>query len=102
MDRNLAVRPAIGTGLLLLVPLVMSMLDRHRPEGDGWHWSPLDFVVMEALVFGAGISYEFIARKLGKKAHKAILGLAILLVVLVIWVELAVGGLSQLADWLTR
>lgn len=100
MNKSIAIRPAAGTGLLLLVPLVMSILDRNKPEGEGWRWSPLDFVVMGVLLFGAGLTYEFFAHKLDKRAHRLVLGLVVLCVVFAIWVELAVGGISQLISWL--
>lgn len=95
--KNFVFRPAIGTGLLLLVPLVMSTLDRHAPAGEGWHWGPLDFVVMGTLLFGAGLGYEYFAPRLGSRRHRLMLGIATLCAVLAIWVELAVGGISQLA-----
>lgn len=98
--KSLAIRPAIGTGLLLLVPLVMSTLDRHKPAGDGWHWGPMDFVVMGVLLFGAGLAYEYFASRLGDRRHRVLLGAALLCAVLAIWVELAVGGISQLAGHL--
>ena len=100
MKRNLVVRPALGTGLVLLVPLVMSLVDRHNPDGVGWHWSPADFFVMGALLFGAGLTYEFLSRRLGAKTHRVALGLIILGAVLAIWIELAVDGVSQLIRYL--
>jgi hypothetical protein len=99
--KSIVIRPAIGTGLLLLVPLVMSILDRNKPEGEGWRWSPLDFAVMGILLFGAGLTYEFFARKLDNRTQRLVLGLVVLCVVLAIWVELAVGGITQLIKWIT-
>lgn len=96
MQKNLAIRPAIGTALLLLIPLMFTVIDRAKPAGDGWHWSPLDFAVMGALVFGAGLAYEYFSRKLGERSHRMALGLTILGIVLAVWVELAVGGISQI------
>ncbi|HTI95076.1 MAG TPA: hypothetical protein VL425_01030 [Rudaea sp.] len=98
--KSLAIRPLAGTCLLLLVPLVMSILDRDQPAGDGWHWDARDFLVMGALLFGAGFSYEFLARKLGRKWHRAALGIAVFCLVLAVWVELAVGGISQIARFI--
>lgn len=97
---HLAIRPAIGTGLLLLIPLALSVRDRHLPAGQGWHWGPLDFVVMAALLFGAGLGHAYAARRLGGRRQRWLLGAATLCVVLAIWVELAVGGISQLLDYL--
>lgn len=101
MEKRLLVRPAVGTGLILLVPLVMSILDRNKAPGDGWHWDASDFLVMGVLLFGAAFAYELIARKLGKSTHRRILAAAIFLVVVAIWVELAVGGVSQIVHYLT-
>lgn len=97
--RNLAVRPAIGTGLVLVVPLIMTIADRHKPAGDGWDWNPMDFVVMGALLFGAGLGYEYLAAKLCSKSHRVMLGIVTVCVVFAIWVELAVGGISQLVGY---
>lgn len=101
MDKTLVVRPAVGAGLLLCLPLVMTMIDRHKPPGDGWHWSLLDFVVMGALLFAAGISHEFVSRKLRSRNWRMVSAAVIIMVVLAIWVQLAVGGISRLIDWIT-
>lgn len=96
MQKSLVLRPAIATAVLLLVPLLMTVVDRHKPAGDGWHWGPLDFVVMGLLLFGAGLAYELASRRLDRRTHRVALGLAILGAVLAIWAELAVGAISQL------
>jgi predicted membrane-bound spermidine synthase len=101
MIRHLLVRPAIGTGLLLLIPLVMTLLDRHKADGEGWRWGIFDFVVMGGLLFCAGVAYEFVAAKLGRRMHKTGLALSILCVVFAIWAELAVGGISKLVAYLS-
>ena len=93
--RRHLLRPAIGTALILLVPLVMTILDRSKPAGDGWHWGPGDFVVMGALLFGAGVTYEVLASRMQSKASRVAVGAAILLAVLAVWVELAVDGVSR-------
>lgn len=98
--KNLAIRPFVGTCLLLLIPLVMSIVDRNLPAGDGWHWDAPDFLVMGALLFGAGLCYEFFARKLRARKQRMVLGTAILCAVFAIWVELAVGGISQLVRFI--
>lgn len=100
MKKNLFLRPAIGTSLILLIPLVMTILDRRKAEGEGWRWSPGDFIVMGSLLFGAGLIYELMAGKLQNSTHKLVLGIAIFFVVFVIWVELAVDGVSQLVGFL--
>jgi hypothetical protein len=101
MNKHLFVRPIIGTGLLLFIPLTMTFLDRHKADGEGWRWGVFDFVVMGVLLFCAGVAYEFIAGKSGRRAHKAVLALSILCIVFAIWVELAVGGISKLVAYLS-
>lgn len=93
--RRHMVRPAIGTALLLLVPLVMTILDRDKPPGDGWHWDPASFLVMGALLFGAGFAYEVLASRLRTRAYRIAAGIAITLAVIAIWFELAVDGVSK-------
>lgn len=100
MNIHVWTRPAIGTAAVLSVPLVMTFIDRAKAPGDGWHWSPLDFVVMGALLFIAGLAYEFLSRRLATRPQRMAIGLAILAVVLLIWVELAVGAVSQLYAYL--
>lgn len=95
MDRRLFVRPAAVTGLVLLVPLVMTRLDRGKPEGDGWRWSAADFLIMGTLLLSAGLGYEGLARRLRSKVHRAGLALVTLGIVLALWAELAVGAVSQ-------
>lgn len=100
MKDTLMRRPAIGTGLILMIPLVMTCVDRSQAEGDGWRWSPMDFLVMGMLLFGAGLAYEFLARRAQQKSRKILVGAAIFGVVLLIWTELAVGAVSQLLNFL--
>jgi hypothetical protein len=57
---------------------------------------------MGILLFGAGMAYELVARRLSNSTARAALALWILIVVVCIWIELAVGGISQLATWLAR
>jgi len=78
-----------------------TLIDRDKAPGSGWHWGPLDFAVMGALLLAAGTLYEFVSTRMRAPAHRAVLGLVIAGLVLAIWVELAVGGISQLVGWAT-
>ena len=97
MKSQFLVRPAIATALILLIPAVMTILDRAKPPGDGWHWGSGDFLIMGALLFGAGVTYEFVVSRLDRKAYRIAVGFAILLAVLAVWFELAVDGVSKVA-----
>ncbi|MBS0215428.1 MAG: hypothetical protein JSR50_06675 [Proteobacteria bacterium] len=101
MRKQLFLRPAIATTLLLSIPLAMTAIDHNRPSGQGWHWGVMDFVVMGALLLTAGTTYELLSAKASNKTQQVALGLLIAAIVLAIWVELAVGGISQLVGWVT-
>ena len=72
------------TGLLLL-PLI-AMLFTH-----GVNWSPADFIIAAVLLFGSGLTCEFVLRKVKKLSHRILICGAVLLVLFLTWAELAVG-----------
>jgi len=78
------VRVAIGTGLILLIPFFGNLFI------DGWNWSPFDFIVWGALVFGAGLTYELVAKRMSNKAYRFAVGLAVGTAFILTWVNLAV------------
>ena len=101
MEKRVLIRPAIGTVLLLSIPMAMTVIDLNQPVGKGWHWGLLDFVVMGALLMTAGTVYELVSARINTTAQRIGLGVLIFAVVLAIWVELAVGGISQIIGWAT-
>lgn len=54
---------AIGTLLLLLIPLVLTIRDG-AVEGVGWNWTLFDFVFAFVVIFGSGLAFELISRKM--------------------------------------
>jgi hypothetical protein len=82
---------AIGIALLLSIPLIMTHLGNGIEGGNGWHWTGFDFVFMGALLFGAVLAYEFVARKMQNLNYRAAVGIAVLTGVLLVWVNGAVG-----------
>lgn len=72
-------RFAIGTAAILLIPLL-----------GRWPWTLSDFIIMGILIFGTGLAYELIVKKVGKK-HRVVIALVLLATFLLIWAELAVG-----------
>ena len=71
--------------LILLVPLIAMQFS------DGVRWSPIDFVTAGILLFGTGLACELVMRKVKKLQYRVAICGAILLALLLIWVELAVG-----------
>lgn len=79
------IRIALATAFLLLLPLLAMQFT------DEVNWSPADFAVAGALLFGSGAAYRLIARKSGSLAYKAAAGLAVGTALFLNWLNLAVG-----------
>ena len=71
--------------LLLLVPLV-AMLFTNEVS-----WEVSDFAVAGALLIGAGLIIEIVIRKVKQPGPRLILIFSIVVLLFLIWVELAVG-----------
>ena len=87
MMKNIT-RIAIGAGLILLIPVVLTLLAI-------WHWRPGALVLAFALLFGgAGLTYRLVAKKMmSNKAYRFAVGGALAAVFLLIWMNAAVGGI---------
>jgi DMSO/TMAO reductase YedYZ heme-binding membrane subunit len=85
---NVTYRLAITCGIvaiLLLIPLVAMQI-----TGEV-NWDLFDFVVMGVLLLLTGLGIEMVTRKVKSTNLKIGLCLGILLLLLLIWAELAVG-----------
>jgi hypothetical protein len=82
------IRIAIGTGLILLIPLILTLL-------AVWHWRPGALVLAVVLLLGgAGLTYELVAKNLlSNKAYRFAVGVALAAVLLLVWMNAAVGGI---------
>ena len=58
---------------------------------DEVNWTLFDFVIAGILLIGTGLMCEFTLRKIKKTKYRIAIILAILVVLLLIWAELAVG-----------
>lgn len=77
-----------GIALLLLAPLVAMQFT------DEVAWTRWDFVVAGALLIGAGAIYELVALRVPRARERALAGMVILAVVLIVWADSAVGIFS--------
>ena len=79
---------AIGTGFILLIPVVLTLLAI-------WHWRPGAFVLAFFLLCGgAGLTYGLVAKKMmSNKAYRFAVGVALAAVFLLVWMNAAVGGI---------
>ena len=75
----------LTVALLLLIPFISMQFT------DEVNWSPLDFLLMGGLLLGTGLLCEFVMRKVQNIEHRFALCGVILVVLFLIWAELAVG-----------
>lgn len=71
--------------VLLLVPLVAMQFT------DEVNWGPLDFVVAGVLLLSTGFIFDLVLRKVKNRNYRIAIIIVILLALLLIWAELAVG-----------
>ena len=75
----------LTAALLLLLPFIAMQFTNEV------NWSLFDFIVAGVLLFGTGLACEFVLRKVKKMKHRVAICAGILVMLLLIWVELAVG-----------
>ena len=75
----------ISIPMLLLIPFIAMQFSNEV------NWGPLDFVVMGVLLLITGLGGEWAWRKLKNSPYRVLILVAIIVVFLLIWAELAVG-----------
>jgi hypothetical protein len=85
MQNKNIIRITLATAFILLLPLLAMQFT------DEVVWDLTDFAVGGALLFGAGLTYELVARKTCNIAYRAAVGVAVAATLIVVWVNLAVG-----------
>jgi hypothetical protein len=71
--------------LLLLIPLIAMQFTNEV------NWTLFDFIVAGVLLLGTGLLGEFVMRKINKIKYRIATCIALMVVLLLIWAELAVG-----------
>ncbi|MDA3812635.1 MAG: hypothetical protein PF570_00110 [Candidatus Cloacimonetes bacterium] len=71
--------------ILLLIPLLAMQFT------DEVNWTGFDFVVAGVLLLGTGLMCELVIRKVNKIKYRIAICVAFLVVLFLIWSELAVG-----------
>jgi hypothetical protein len=61
---------------------------RFTPEVN---WTAIDFIVAGTLLLGTGFLCELVLKKIPKTKYRIVICAALLLLLLLIWAELAVG-----------
>ncbi|NQV38251.1 MAG: hypothetical protein HQ509_09645 [Candidatus Marinimicrobia bacterium] len=75
----------VTSAILLLIPLIAGQFT------DEVNWNLFDFVVAGALLLGTGLMCELVIRKIKNIKYQIAVCVALLVVLLLIWAELAVG-----------
>lgn len=98
------IRIAAGVGIILLIPLVLTILNPNSHfnggSGGGADWGPGDFLIMGILLFLTGVTIDYAARHITNASHRLFAVGVIVAALLIIWIELAVEGVSQLVQFL--
>lgn len=71
--------------MLLVLPLVAMQFTKEV------NWTVSDFVIGGILLFGTAGIIDFVLRKVKSRRNRIILSMSVLLVLMLIWAELAVG-----------
>lgn len=77
-----------AAAILLIIPLIVMQFTNEVK------WNLTDFIVAGLLLFGAGLIVEFALRKAKSPKFKALAIIAIVVLFLLIWAELAIGILG--------
>jgi peptidoglycan/LPS O-acetylase OafA/YrhL len=85
MKDHRILRLALIVACLLLIPLVAMQFD------NGVDWSVFDFIVAGILLFGTGLIYELLVRRVVNTRRRAVFAVLLFGALAVIWADLAVG-----------
>ena len=80
---------AFASFLLLLIPFVAMQFT------DEVNWSHSDFLIMGILLFAVGLSLKWVTKHIKSKVQQWVLKMFILLVLIMLWAEMAVGILGS-------
>lgn len=75
----------LAVAVLLLIPFTAMQFSNEVK------WSGFDFAVAGALLLGTGLLCELVLRKVQKPAYRLALCGAIVVMLVLVWIELAVG-----------
>ena len=85
MQNNRLTLILLGCTILLLIPFMAMQFTNEV------NWTRSDFVVAGALLFGTGLMCEFVLRKVDHLKFRIAFCAALLVFLMVVWAELAVG-----------
>ena len=78
-------------GILLFIAILLITPLMAMQFSNEVNWTLSDFLVAAILLFGTGLLLELVLRKVTKTKNRVFLAAIIIVLLLIIWVELAVG-----------
>lgn len=82
-------------GLILLIILILLVIPLIAMQfTDEVNWTLTDFAVAGGLLFGTGLIFDFVSRKVKNVKYRASIFIALAILLSLIWAELAVGILG--------
>ena len=91
-----ACRSAVGVALVTAFILLLPLLAMQFTEEVAWDAG--DFAVAGALLFGIGLTYELMVRRMDSVAYRLATGVALAAALLLVWLNLAVGIIGKEDD----
>tara|TARA_R110000765_G_scaffold7802_5_gene25464 strand:+ start:228 stop:512 length:285 start_codon:yes stop_codon:yes gene_type:complete len=85
MQNKRPIRIALITLVILLIPFIAMQFTNEV------QWTIADFIIAGGLLFFAGLAIETVARRIKNKTYMVVLLVAIFSILILIWIELAVG-----------
>lgn len=85
MQNKRPIRIALITLVILLIPFIAMQFTNEV------QWTIADFIIAGGLLFFAGLAIETVTRRIKNKTYKLVLLVAIFSILILIWIELAVG-----------
>ena len=85
MKNKRLIKYIISTVLLLLIPLIAMQFTNQV------NWAPSDFIVAAILLLSTGFAIDFVIKKVLTKKYRITLSAIIVVMLLLVWAELAVG-----------
>ena len=85
MKNNRLIKIISAVAFLLLIPPVAMQFT------DEVSWSVFDFLVAAIILLSAGFTFDLILRKVKSTPRRVAFTIALLVVLLLVWAELAVG-----------
>ncbi|MEZ0287141.1 MAG: hypothetical protein ACAH35_04895 [Candidatus Paceibacterota bacterium] len=79
------------TRILFVPATILVLLFLLMQFSKDMDWTLFDFAVVGALLVGANLVYELVVRKIENTGKRAILSTVLILAILIIWADLAVG-----------